>query len=52
MSLQGISTETLESSLDVYYQRLSNWNTTEDKKKVYLNRIDEINEELEKRVKA
>ena len=49
MSLQGISTETLESSLDVYYRRLSNWNTTEDKKKVYLNRIDEIAEELEKR---
>lgn len=49
MSLQGISTETLESSLEVYYRRLSNWNTSEEKKKIYLNHIDEITEELEKR---
>ena len=49
MSYQGISTETLQSSLDVYYARLTSWNTSEDKKQKYLTRIDEITNELKKR---
>jgi hypothetical protein len=47
--MQGISTQTLEQSLDVYYRRLTNWNTTEEKRQQYLKRIDEITEELNKR---
>jgi len=49
MSYQGISTETLQSSLDVYYARLTSWNTSEVKKQKYLIRIDEITNELKKR---
>ena len=49
MSYQGISTETLQSSLDVYYARLTSWNTSKDKKQKYLTRIDEITNELKKR---
>jgi proline dehydrogenase len=47
--MRGISTQTLEQSLNVYYQRLTNWNTTEEKRQQYLKRIDEITEELTKR---
>jgi proline dehydrogenase len=47
--MQGISTNTLEQSLDVYYRRLTNWNTTEEKRQQYLKRIEEITEELNKR---
>jgi hypothetical protein len=47
--MRGISTNTLEQSLDVYYRRLTNWNTTEEKRQQYLKRIDEITEELNKR---
>lgn len=47
--MKGISTQTLQQSLDVYYQRLTNWNTTEEKRQQYLKRIDEITEELNKR---
>jgi proline dehydrogenase len=47
--MRGISTQTLEQSLNVYYQRLTNWNTTEEKRQQYLKRIDEITEELNKR---
>jgi hypothetical protein len=46
--MRGISTQTLEQSLNVYYQRLTNWNTTEEKRQQYLKRIDEITEELNK----
>ena len=49
MSYQGISTETLQSSLDIYYARLSSWNTSEAENQKYLIRIDEINDELKKR---
>jgi hypothetical protein len=49
MSYQGISTETLQSSLDVYYARLTSWNTSEVKKQKYLIRIGEITDELQKR---
>jgi hypothetical protein len=48
-ALRGISTQTLERSLNVYYQRLTNWNTTEDKRQQYLNRIEELTQELIKR---
>ena len=47
--MRGISTNTLEQSLDVYYRRLTNWNTTEEKRQQYLKRIEEITEELNKR---
>jgi hypothetical protein len=50
--MRGISTQTLEQSLNVYYQRLANWNTTEEKRQQYLKRIDEIAEELNKRESA
>jgi hypothetical protein len=50
--MRGISTQTLEQSLNVYYQRLTNWNTTEEKRQQYLKRIDEITEELNKRESA
>jgi hypothetical protein len=50
--MRGISTQTLEQSLNVYYQRLTNWNTTEEKRQQYLKRIDEIAEELNKRESA
>ena len=49
MNYQGISTETLEASLEVYYARLGSWNTTEDKREKYLVRIDEITNEIVKR---
>ena len=49
MSYQGISTETLQSSLDVYYARLTSWNTSEAENQKYLIRIDEITNELKKR---
>ena len=49
MSYQGISTETLQSSLDVYYARLTCWNTSEAENQKYLIRIDEITSELKKR---
>lgn len=49
MNYQGISTETLEASLEVYYARLGSWNTTEDKREKYLVRIDEITSEIVKR---
>jgi proline dehydrogenase len=45
----GISTQTLQQSLDIYYQRLTNWNTTEEKRQTYLKRIEEITEELNAR---
>jgi hypothetical protein len=48
----GISTQTLQQSLDIYYQRLTNWNTTEEKRQTYLKRIEEITEELDKRAGA
>jgi len=48
-AMKGISTQTLQQSLDVYYQRLTNWNTTEEKRQQYLKRIDEITDELNKR---
>lgn len=48
-TLKGISTQTLQQSLDIYYQRLTNWNTTEEKRQAYLKRIEEITEELNKR---
>ena len=47
--MKGISTQTLQQSLDVYYQRLTNWNTTEEKRQKYLKRIEEITDELNKR---
>jgi hypothetical protein len=50
--MRGISTQTLEQSLNVYYQRLTNWNTTEEKRQQYLKRIDEITQELNKRESA
>jgi proline dehydrogenase len=49
--MKGISVQTLEQSLDVYYQRLTNWNTTEEKRQKYLKRIEEITEELNQRGK-
>jgi hypothetical protein len=49
MSYQGISTQTLQSSLAVYYERLTNWNTSDANKQKYLIRIDEITDELQKR---
>jgi len=49
MNYQGISTQTLEASLEVYYARLGSWNTTEDKREKYLVRIDEIISEIVKR---
>lgn len=49
MNYQGISTQTLEASLEVYYARLGSWNTTEDKREKYLVRIDEITSEIVKR---
>ena len=49
MDYKGISTQTLESSLDRYYARLSNWDTTEEKRQKYINRIDDIIVELNKR---
>jgi hypothetical protein len=57
MSYQGISTETLQSSLAIYYERLTktvvgniaDWDASEAKKQKYLIRIDEINDELKKR---
>ena len=51
-TLKGISTQTLQQSLDIYYQRLTNWNTTEEKRQTYLKRIEEITEELNKRAGA
>ena len=50
--MRGISTQTLEQSLNVYYQRLTNWNTTEEKRQQYLKRIEEITQELNKRESA
>jgi proline dehydrogenase len=47
--MKGISTQTLQESLDIYYQRLTNWNTTEEKRQQYLKRIEEITDELNKR---
>ena len=47
--MKGISTQTLQQMLDVYYQRLTNWNTTEEKRQKYLKRIEEITDELNKR---
>jgi len=47
--MKGISTQTLQQSLDVYYQRLTNWNITEKKRQKYLKRIEEITDELNKR---
>jgi len=47
--MQGISTQTLQGSLAIYYQRLTNWNTTEEKRQKYLKRIEEITDELNKR---
>lgn len=49
--MQGISVQTLQQSLDIYYQRLTNWNTTEEKRQRYLKRIEEITEELNQRGK-
>ena len=49
MDYKGISTQTLESSIDRYYARLSNWDTTEEKRQKYINRIDDIIVELNKR---
>lgn len=49
MDYKGISTQTLESSIDLYYARLSNWNTTDEKRQKYINRIDDIIVELNKR---
>jgi transposase-like protein len=48
-NLSGVSTETLHSALDIYYARLTSWNTSEAKKQKYLIRIDEITNELKKR---
>ena len=48
-NLSGVSTETLQSALDIYYVRLTSWNTSEAKKQKYLIRIDEITNELEGR---
>jgi hypothetical protein len=48
-TFKGISTQTLQQSLDIYYQRLTNWNATEEKRQAYLKRIEEITEELNKR---
>jgi proline dehydrogenase len=50
--MEGISTQTLQQSLGIYYQRLTNWNTTEEKRQKYLKRIEEITEELGKRESA
>ena len=47
--MQGISTQTLQESLGIYYERLTNWNTTEEKRQKYLKRIEEITDELNKR---
>jgi hypothetical protein len=47
--MEGISTQTLQESLYLYYQRLTNWNTTEEKRQKYLKRIEEITDELKKR---
>jgi hypothetical protein len=47
--MKGLSTQTLQDSLDVYYRRLTNWNTTEEKRQTYLKRIEEITEEINKR---
>jgi len=49
--MKGISVQTLQQSLDIYYQRLTNWNTTEEKRQRYLKRIEEITEELNQRGK-
>jgi proline dehydrogenase len=49
--MKGISVQTLQQSLDIYYQRLTNWNTTEEKRQRYLKRIEEITEELDQRGK-
>jgi hypothetical protein len=50
--MDGISTQTLQQSLGIYYQRLTNWNTTEEKRQKYLKRIEEITKELDKRESA
>ena len=47
--MQGLSTQSLEQAIDRYYQRLTNWNTTEEKRQQYLKRIEEITDELNKR---
>jgi hypothetical protein len=49
MEYKGISSETLQSSLDTYYSRLTDWNVSEVKKQTYLTKIDEITEELNSR---
>jgi len=48
-TFKGISTQTLQQSLDIYYQRLTNWNTSQEKRETYLKRIEEITEELNNR---
>jgi hypothetical protein len=50
--MHGISTQSLERSLEVYYQRLTSWNTTDEKRQAYLKRIDEIAQELDRRAVA
>lgn len=45
----GISIQTLENTLSVYYRRLESWKTTPEKRIQYLKRIDQITEELGKR---
>lgn len=49
MNYRGISTETLEESLNVYSERLTDWNTTEGKRRQYITRVDEIASELYRR---
>jgi hypothetical protein len=50
--MKGISTQSLERSLEIYYQRLTSWNTNNEKRQAYLKRIEEITQELDKRMGA
>lgn len=49
MDFSGISIQTLENSLSVYYSRLESWKTSPEKRIQYLKRIDQITDELGKR---